>query len=95
MPFLDYKKCAITFDGINTYSSEFEYIKQLMYILSDIYDPLSRFLENLKKVWTWGFWNALFGDSCGYVEGYYLISLIFFLSFKKRPILLVWIKESL
>lgn len=66
-----------------------------MYILSDIYDPLSRFLENLKKVWTWGFWNALLGDSCGYVEGYYLISLIFFLSFKKRPILLVWIKESL
>lgn len=27
MPFLDYKKCAITFDGINSYSSEFEYIK--------------------------------------------------------------------
>lgn len=31
MPFLDYKKCAITFDGINTYSSEFEYIKQCIY----------------------------------------------------------------
>lgn len=26
-----YKKCAITFDGINTYSSEFEYIKQCIY----------------------------------------------------------------
>lgn len=65
-----------------------------MYISSDIYDPLSRFFENLKKVWT-GFWNALFSDSCGYVEGYYLISFILFLSFKKRPILLVWIKESL
>lgn len=31
MPFLDYKKCAITFDGINTYSSEFEYIRQCIY----------------------------------------------------------------
>lgn len=31
MPFLDYKKCDITFDGINTYSSEFEYIKQCIY----------------------------------------------------------------
>lgn len=53
-----------------------------MYILLDIYDPLSRFLENLKKVWT-GFWNALFGDSCGYVEGYYLISFNFFFVSKR------------
>lgn len=54
-----------------------------MYISSDIYDPLSRFVENLKKVWT-GFWNALFSDSCGYVEGYYLISFIFFSFFQKE-----------
>lgn len=67
-----------------------------MYILSDIYDFFLRFFENFKKVWIWGkFWNVFFGDLCGYVEGYYFISLNFFFFFKKRSILFVWIKESL
>lgn len=94
MPFLDYKKCAITFDGINTYSSEFEYIKQCIYyrIFMILFQD---FLKILKRCEHGAFEMLSYSDSCGYVEGYYLISLIFFLSFKKRPILLVWIKESL
>lgn len=87
MPFLDYKKCAITFDGINTYSSEFEYIKQCIYyrIFMILFQD---FLKILKRCDHEAFEMLSLVIHVDMLK-VSILFLIFFLSFKKRPILLV------
>lgn len=88
MPFLDYKKCAITFDGINTYSSEFEYIKQCIYyrIFMILFQD---FLKILKRCEHEAFEMLSLVIHVDMLKVIILFRSFFFLSFKKRPILLV------
>lgn len=87
MPFLDYKKCAITFDGINTYSSEFEYIKQCIYyrIFMILFQDFLKILKRCEQA----FEMLSLVIHVDMLKVIILFRSFFFLSFKKRPILLV------